>query len=90
MLGLELANRVVLQTLGEQWLLQELHLALDRALRWPPVMVENWETGASLSIMEEGSGPQRPNPPEISFYHQSICVPLTFFPFPSGYRTLSK
>ena len=24
------------------------------------------------------------------FYHQSIFVPLIFFPFPSGYRTLSK
>ena len=37
---------VGLQSLGElveeQQLLQELHLALDRALRWPPVLVEHW------------------------------------------------
>ncbi|OWK06827.1 hypothetical protein Celaphus_00012187, partial [Cervus elaphus hippelaphus] len=33
----------------EQWLLQKLHLALDGALRRPPVLVEPWEAGASLS-----------------------------------------
>ena len=37
---------VGLQSLGElveeQQLLQELHLALDRALRRPPVLVEHW------------------------------------------------
>ena len=38
----------------EQWLLQELHLALDRALRQPPVLVEHWAAGASSSGMGEG------------------------------------
>ena len=67
-----------------------LHLALDRALRRPPVLVEHWEAGASLSSMGEGSGRPPPNPVEFPFYHQSFFVPLIFFPFPSGYRTLSK
>ena len=38
----------------EQRLLQELYLALDQALRWPPVLVEHWATGMSLSSMGEG------------------------------------
>ena len=37
----------------EQQLLQELHLALDRALRQPPVLMEHWAAGASLSSMGE-------------------------------------
>ena len=40
--------------------------------------------------MGEGAGHPRPNPVEFLFYHQSIFVPLIFFPFLSGYRTLSK
>ena len=52
----------------EQWLLQELHLALDWALRRPPVLVEHWEAGASLSRMGEGSGHPRPNPVEFPFF----------------------
>ena len=47
-----------LQTPGEveeeQRLLQELHLALGRALRLPPVLVEPWEAGASLSSVGRG------------------------------------
>ena len=47
MLGLEPAKTAALQTLGElveeQRLLQELHLALDWAVRRPPVLVEHWE-----------------------------------------------
>ena len=31
-----------------------LHLALDWTLRWPPVLVEYWAVGASISCMEEG------------------------------------
>ena len=46
----------------EPWLLQELHLALDWALRWPLVLVEHWEAGTSLSSMGEGSDHPRPNP----------------------------
>ena len=38
----------------EQRLLQELHLALDGALRWPPVLVEHWAAGTSPSSMGEG------------------------------------
>ena len=50
----------------------------------------HWEAGVSSSSMGEGAGHPRPNPVEFLFYHQSIFVPLIFFPFPSGYRTLSK
>ena len=70
MLGLEPAEMAALQTPGElveeQWLLQELHITLDRALRRPPVLVEHWEAGASLSSMGEESGHPRPNPIEFS------------------------
>ena len=49
--------------------------------------------GSGRVILQYGGG-IRLSPPEscrISFfYHQSIFVPLLFFPFPSGYRTLSK
>ena len=49
MLGLEPAKTVALRTLGElveeQWLLWELHLALDWAVRQLPVLVEHWEAG---------------------------------------------
>ena len=31
-----------------------LHLALDQALRRPPVLVEHWAADASLSTMGEG------------------------------------
>ena len=58
--GSEPAQTAALQTPGElaeeQWPLQKLHLALDRALRRPPVVVEHWEAGMSLSSMAEGSG----------------------------------
>ena len=46
---------VALRPLGElaeeQRLLQELHLALDWALRQPPVLVEQWAAGMSSSSM---------------------------------------
>ena len=49
---------VALRSLGElveeQRLLPELHLALGRALRQPPVLVEPWEAGASLSSVGRG------------------------------------
>ena len=79
MLGLEPAETAALRTLGElveeQWLLQELHLALDWALRRPPVLVEHWEAGASLSSMGEGSDHPRPNPIEFPFFiiSQFLC-----------------
>ena len=60
MLGLEPAKTAALRTPGElveeQRLLPELHPALDGALRQPPVLVEHWEAGTSLSSMREGSG----------------------------------
>ena len=46
--------------------------------------------GASSSSMGQGAGHPHPNPVEFLFYHQSIFVPLMFFPFPSGYRASSK
>ena len=62
--------------LGEgQQLLQELHPALDQALRWPPVLVGHWEAGTSSSSMGEGAGPPRPNPVEVLFFiiSQFLC-----------------
>ena len=44
----------------------------------------------SLSSVGEGLGHPRLNPVEFPFYHQSMFVPLIFFPFLSGYRTWSK
>ena len=38
----------------EQRLLQDLHPALDRALRRPQVLVEHWAAGTSSSSMGEG------------------------------------
>ena len=56
--GSEPAKVTALPPLGglaeEQRLLQELHLALDRALRRPLVLVEHWAAGTSLSSMGEG------------------------------------
>ena len=66
----------------EQRLQQELHLALGRALRRHPVLVEHSVAG--------GAGHPHPNPIEFLFYHQLIFVSLIFFPFPSGYRPSSK
>ena len=44
----------------EQWLLQELHLALDWALRRPPVLVEHWAGGRI--IIQYGGGAGHPYP----------------------------
>ena len=44
----------------------------------------------SLPSMGEGAGHPHPNPIEFLFYHQSIFVPLIFFPSPTQYRTSSK
>ena len=66
----------------EQWLLQELHLALDRALKQPPVLVEHCEEGV-LSSMGEGVGHPCPNPAEFPFLSSvNFCAINTFtFPF---------
>lgn len=95
MLGLEPAETAALRTPGElveeQGLLQELHLALDWAVRQPPVLVEHWEAGASLSSLGEWSGHPHPNPVEFTFLSSvNFCDINTFFPFPFGYRTLFK
>ena len=49
----------------EQRLVQELHLALVRALRWPLFLVEHWGVGMSSSSTEEGAGHPHPNPVEF-------------------------
>ena len=46
----------------EQQLLQEGHLALDRALRRPPVLVEHWAGGRVIIQYGGGAGHPRPNP----------------------------
>ena len=74
----------------EQWLLQELRLALAWTVRRPPVLVEHWEVGASLFSIGEGSGHPRPNPVEFPFLSSVNFYAINIFPFPSGYRTLSK
>ena len=92
MLGLEPAETAALRSLGElveeQWLLQELHLALDWALRWPPVLVEHWEAGASLSSVEEGSGHPRPNPVEFPFLSSVNFCAINIFSFPFWIQNL--
>ena len=68
----EPAETVALLSLGElveeQRLLQELHLALHWALRWPLVLVEHWAVGVSSSIMGEGTGDPHPNLVEFLFF----------------------
>ena len=83
--GWEPAQRAALRTPGElaeeQWLLQKLHLALDRALRRPPVVVEHWEAGVSLSSMGERSGHPHPNPVEFPFLSSVNFCAINIFPF---------
>ena len=59
-----------------------LHLALDRALRRPPVLVEHWAAGASSSSMGEGEGHPRPNPVEFPFLSSVNFCAINIFPFP--------
>ena len=83
--GSEPAQRAALRTPGElseeQRLLQKLHLAQDRALRRPLVMVEHWEAGVSLSSMGERSGHPRPNPVEFPFLSSVNFCAINIFPF---------
>ena len=65
----------------EQRLLQEVHLALDQALRQPLVLVELWEADVSLSSMGEGSGHPRPNPVEFPFSSSVNFCAINIFPF---------
>ena len=92
LLGLEPAETVALRTPGElveeQWLLQQLHLALDGALRRPPVLVEHWEAGTSLSSMGEGSGHPGPNPVEFPFLSSVNVCAINIFPFPFWIQNL--
>ena len=89
---LEHAKMAALRTPGklaeEQRLLQELHLAPDRALRWPPVLVEHWKAGASLSSMGEGSGHPRPNPAKFPFLSSVNFCAINIFPFPFWIQNL--
>ena len=59
-----------------------LHLALDRAVRRRPVLVEHREAGASLSSMGEGSGRPRPNSVEFPFLSSVNFSAINIFPFP--------
>ena len=83
--GSEPAQTAALRTPGElaekQWLLQKLHLVLDRAVRRPLVVVEHWEAGLSLSSMGERSGHPHPNPVEFPFFLSSVnfCA-INIFP----------
>ena len=72
----------------EQRLLQELHLALDWAVRRPLVLVEHWEAGLSLSSMGEGSSHPRPNPEEFPFLSSVNFFAITIFPFPFWIQNL--
>ena len=66
----------------------ELHLALDWALRRPPVLVEYREAGASLSSMWERSGYPRPNPVEFPFLSSVSFCAINIFPFPFWIQNL--
>ena len=65
-----------------------LHLALDWALRQPPVLVEHWAAGASLSRMGEGEGHPRPNPVEFPFLSSVNFCTINIFPFPFWIQNL--
>ena len=58
----------------EQWLLQELHLVLDRALRRLPVLVEHWEAHDTGSIPGSGRfhGVENGNPLQYSCLKNSM------------------
>ena len=92
LLALEPAEMAALQTpgelVGEQWQLQELHLALDWAVRQPLVLVEHWEAGTSLSSMGEGSGHPHPNPVEFPFLSSVNFCAINIFPFPFWIQNL--
>ena len=83
--GSEPAQRAALRTPGElaeeRCLLLKLHLALDRALRQPPVVVEHWEAGVLLSSMGERSGHPRANPVEFPFLSSVNFCAINIFSF---------
>ena len=85
MLGLEPTETAALRTPGElveeHWLLPELHLALDWAVRWPPILVEHWEADTSLSSMREGPAHPRPNPVEFPFLSSVNFCAINIFLF---------
>ena len=92
--GSEPAQTAALRTLGElaeeQWLLQKLHMVLDRALRRPLVVVEHWEAGVSLSSMGERSGHPHPNPVEFPFLSSVNFCALNIFPFSFWIQNLAQ
>ena len=83
---------VALRTQGKlaeaQQLLQELHLALDRALRRPLVLVEHWVAEGSLSSMQDRGGHPRPNPVEFPFISSVNFCAINIFPFPFWIQNL--
>ena len=59
-----------------------LHLALDWALRQPPVLVEHWEASVSLSGMGEGSGHPRPHSHSTSILlRRPTIFPFRMYPY---------
>ena len=74
----------------EQRLLQELHLALDRALRRPPVMVEDWASGRIIIQYGGGAGHPRPNPVRSQMEKEELRVFTYWSARPTQKTTQSK
>ena len=93
--GLEPAKVVALRSPGElaeeQQLLQELHLALDGALRRPPVLVEHWAGGRIIIIQYgRGTGNPSPNPARSQREKRDWCVFTCWSARPNQNTTWSK
>ena len=76
------------ELVGEQWQLQELHLALDWAVRQPLVLVEHWVAEGSLSSMQDRGGHPRTNPVEFPFISSVNFCAINIFPFPFWIQNL--
>ena len=76
--GSEPAELGALRPLGEpaeeQRLLQELHLALDRALRRPPALVEHCAGRHVVILYGGGAGHPSPNPARSQREKEDPCV----------------
>ena len=76
--GLEPAEVAALRPPGElveeEWLLQELYLALDWALRQPLVLVEHWAGGCVIIQYGGGAGHPCPNPARSQREMGDRCV----------------
>jgi len=59
-------------------------------IKAPPVLVEHWEAGVSLSSMGEGSGHPHPNPVEFPFLSSVNFCAINIFPFPFWIQDLAQ